>query len=220
MKASEKELKEEKKELQEKIKNLKAELASKKTTVNDLKSRIEKQGGGSAENSRSVSIDKKDGADANVKKYKSQIKALEREIQDRDKQFSALKSKLEAVMAEVAQLRAETFTQQKNDPLNLSKELKRNEQSTVQLKQLETAYQNILKRLYRDLLLEVKRLGSQKLKQPLRDVTDAENYDSSNNRYKEPASLLNISPEDVYNFIDPKNSSNFIVRGKMLTNSF
>lgn len=185
-------MQDERDELLENIRGLKSDLCRKEGLIADLKTRVDKN---------KTAVEHKESQDALLERQRKEIRLLEQELQEKDVQFKSLKSKLDAVLIEVDQLRHETL---QSNTQELNKEARHQEQLKAQIKKLEATVQNIaflLRRLYRDTLIE-----NEKMRTKFKTTSSRSDGIDSLSRYMESSSVLNIAPEEAYTFLDPKNS--------------
>ena len=90
--------------------------------------------------------------------------------------------------------------------VDVDREMRKHEQTKVQLKNLEGQYQNVvflLRRIYRDTFSIVQKLKSRPLKSVLkRDSSRSTDY----KKFSDSINILNLSPDELQLFVDPNSN--------------
>lgn len=196
LKNSEKALQNEKADLTDKLKQLKADLTRKDQAVKDMREKIDiihQQG------------DLKREESEELEKAKDQLRKLKVDLERKEQTIKLLKSRIETLEKE----QTKEQTPQKapvTNTLELEKEVKRHEQTKIQLKKLESQYQNlifVMRRLFRDTVAVIQKLKSRVARETsmkqVRQTIDP-------NKFSDSIDILNLSPEEIQMFVDAKSN--------------
>ena len=88
--------------------------------------------------------------------------------------------------------------------VEVDREMRKHEQTRVQLKNMEGQYQNVvflLRRIYRDTFSIVQKLKSRPLKSAMKkdSTKPTDNY----KKFSDSINILNLSPDELQMFVDP-----------------
>lgn len=200
LKQSEKALQEEKASNLEKIKALKAEVQRKESAIKDLRDKIDLL---------SINNDTRKFNEDEIDKNRDTIKKLKLEVERKDLALKNLKGKLDNTLFELDNIKTDSLTKTQAHTGDYEKEVRKHEQTRVQLKNMEGQYQNaifILRRLFRDTFSIIQKLRSKQpkifAKTDARIPAGGEQYQ----RFSDSIDILNLTPEEIQMFVDPKSN--------------
>lgn len=143
-----------------------------------------------------------------LERTREQLRKLKTEVDRKDQHLKALKMKFDALMTEQEQIKAETSTSVHQSTVELEREAKRREQTRVQLKKAEAHHQHlifVMRRLFRDTLSIIQKLRSRLSKETTKPQM-RQGIDPS--KFSDSIDILNLSPEEIQMFVDPKSNTN------------
>jgi len=198
MKQAEKTIIEEKNQALEKLKTLKAEITRKESNIKDLKDKLDLV---------SLQADSNKLTDDDVGKSKEAVRKLKLELDRKDQTIKSLKSKLDTVLVEIDHVKTENLSRSQSTSQDLDREVKRHDQTKMQLKRLETQFSNlvfILRRLFRDTFSIVQKLRQKFAKNlSLTQQQQGKSFSISNlNKFADSIDILNLTPEEIQMFVD------------------
>ena len=95
----------------------------------------------------------------------------------------------------------------------MDREIKRHDQTKMQLKRLETQFSNltfILRRLYRDTFSIVQKLRSKFQKQAGNMTNSKSKINANLSKFSDSLGILNLSPEEIQMFVEAPSSKKYL----------